>query len=129
MTKDIITSYKYISFDKQKEDIVKNFGKSLYSTNYEILVGLSHKVISCFSVLDDLGTQELSNAFIDALYYIRLMQLYYGRTISFLMIDSKIISYSSINTHYYLPTELQFKTNLEIALSKASRAVIDRFLI
>ena len=83
-----------------------------------------------FSVLDDLGTQELPNAFIYALYYIRLMQLYYSRIISFLMINSKIISYSSINTHYYyLPTELQFKTNFEITLSKASRAVIDRFLI
>ena len=129
VAKDIITSYKYISFDKQKEDIVKDFGKSLSSTNYEVWVGLSHQAISCFSVLDDLGTQELSNTFIDALYYIRLMQLYYGRTISFLMIDSKIISYSSINTHYYLPTELNFKTNLKIALSKASKAVIDRFLI
>lgn len=47
------------------------------------------------------------------------MQLYYGRTISFLMIDSKIISYSSINTHYYLPTELyNLKQILKLPLVK-----------
>ncbi|MDE4942980.1 hypothetical protein, partial [Francisella tularensis] len=74
VSKDIIKSYNYISFDKQKEDIVKNFGKNLYHTNYVIWVGLSHQAISCFSVLDNLDTQEAANTFIDALYDIRLLQ-------------------------------------------------------
>ncbi|MDE5016721.1 hypothetical protein NAI44_09790, partial [Francisella tularensis subsp. holarctica] len=58
VSKDIIKSYKYISFDKQNEDIVKNFGKNLYHTNYEIWVVLSHQAISCFSVLYNIYTQE-----------------------------------------------------------------------
>ncbi|AJI58985.1 pathogenicity determinant protein PdpC [Francisella tularensis] len=129
VSKDIIKSYKYISFDKQKEDIVKNFGKNLYHTNYEIWVGLSHQAISCFSVLDNIDTQEAANTFIDALYYIRLMQLYYGKTIPFLLISSEIVRYSSSETHYYIPTEENFENILKIALNSASKPVIERFLI
>ncbi len=129
VAKDIIKSYKYISFDQQRKDLVKEFGKDLNSINYEVWVGLSHQAISCFSVLDDLSNQELSNAFIDALYYIKLMQLYYGKTIGFLMIDSTTVRHASKDTHYYVPTVLEFKKYLTTALKKASKPVIDRFLI
>lgn len=127
VAKDIIKSYKYISFDQQRKEIVKSFGEDLSTTNYELWVGLSHQAISCFSVLDDLSSLESSNAFIDALYYLKLMQLYYGRTISFLMVDSRKVV--STKTHYYLPTESEFKNHLKTAFRNASKPVIERFLI
>ncbi|AXH32295.1 MULTISPECIES: hypothetical protein [Francisella] len=81
--------------------------------------------------MDNLSTQESANAFVDALYYSRLMLLYYGKTIPFLMInDEECKSYiAKQNTSYYIPTEETFKKKLIEALQKASSEVINRFLI
>ncbi|MDE4992594.1 hypothetical protein, partial [Francisella tularensis] len=74
-------------------------------------------------------TQEAANTFIDSLYYIRLMQLYYGKTKHFLLISSEIVRYSSSVTHYYIPTEENCENILKIALKSAAIPVIERFLI
>ena len=121
-SKDIITSYFYISPDKQKEDIIKGFRTNTYTNQYEIWAGLSHQAITCFCALDNLSTEESANTFIDALYYIRLMRLYYGKTVPFLMINDKECKAfdAQQNTVHYLPTEEVFKKNLTEALKKDS---------
>lgn len=129
VAKDIVTSYGYISFDRQKEHLVKNFGKKTTGKNYELWTGLSYHSISCFCAINDFSTEESANAFIDKLYYLKLMQLYYNKTVSLLIIDEKRIKSKTSDTDYFLPRKHNLMEYIEKALTMASKPVKNRFLI